>query len=149
MGGKPGIRTISSCCRSSRRRSRSSARSDRTPPMLSLAKMSIRRNIAVLVAVLGILVGGTWAAVKLATDHLLYRNATSAATGWAQYLANNVADLEQIAAGERPSAASLAFFHGARKVGHVFRYVIFNPEGYPHLLRHRPATRPLGFPKQS
>jgi hypothetical protein len=84
--------------------------------------------------VLGILVGGTWAAVKLATDHLLYQNATSAASEWARYLADNVADLEQIAAGERPSVASLAFFQGARKAGHVFRYVIFNREGYSQLV---------------
>ena len=117
--------------------------------MLSLAKMSIRRNIGVLVVVLGILVGGTWAAVKLATDHLLYRSATSAATGWAQYLADNVVDLEQIAAGERPSAASLAFFHGARKVGHVFRYVIFNPEGYSQLLSQRDEITLVGLSEYS
>jgi diguanylate cyclase (GGDEF)-like protein len=117
--------------------------------MLSLAKMSIRRNIGVLVVVLGILVGGTWAAVKLATDHLLYRSATSAATGWAQYLADNVVDLEQIAAGERPSAASLAFFHGARKVGHVFRYVIFNREGYSQLLSQHDEITLVGLSEYS
>jgi diguanylate cyclase (GGDEF)-like protein len=111
--------------------------------------MSIRRNIGVLVVVLGILVGGTWAAVKLATDHLLYRNATSAATGWAKYLADNVADLEQIAAGERPSAASLAFFHGARKAGHVFRYVIFNREGYSQLISQHDEIALVGLSEYS
>src|SRR6202035_2381997 len=128
-----------------RRTSRSSARPDRTPPVLSLATMSIRRNIGVLVVVLAILVSGTWAAVKLATDHLLYRNATSAATGWAQYLAYNVADLEQIAAGERPSAASLAFFQGARKARHVFRYVIFNREGYSQLVSQHDEITLVGL----
>jgi hypothetical protein len=101
--------------------------------MLSLAKMSIWRNIGVLGVVLGILVGGTGAAVKIATDHLLYQNATSAASGWARYLAENVADLE-IAGGEQPSAASMAFFQGARKAGQVFRYEIFNREGYSQLV---------------
>jgi hypothetical protein len=71
--------------------------------MLSLAKMSFRRNIGVLVVVFGILVGGTGAAVKVATDHLLYQNATLAASGWARYLAENAADLEQIARGEAAS----------------------------------------------
>jgi diguanylate cyclase (GGDEF)-like protein len=102
--------------------------------MLSLAKMSIWRNIGVLVVVFGILVGGTWAAVKIATDHLLYQNATTAASGWARYLADNVDDLRQIASGEQPSTASMAFFHGARKTGQVFRYEIFNREGYSQLV---------------
>jgi diguanylate cyclase (GGDEF)-like protein len=102
--------------------------------MLSLAKMSIRRNIGVLVVVFAILVGGTGAAVKIATDHLLYQNATSAATGWARYLAENVGDLEQIASGEQPSATSMAFFQGARKAGQVFRYQIFNRAGYSQLV---------------
>jgi diguanylate cyclase (GGDEF)-like protein len=102
--------------------------------MLSLAKMSIRQNIGVLVVVLGILVGGTGAAVKVATDHLLYQNAALAASSWARYLAENAADLEQIARGERPSAASMAFFQGARKAGQVFRYTIFNREGYSQLV---------------
>src|ERR1700688_400198 len=102
--------------------------------MLSLAKMSMRRTIGVLVVVLAILLGGTGVAVKIATDHLLYQNATSAATGWARYLAENVGDLEQIGSGEQPSAASMAFFQGARKAGQVFRYQIFNRAGYSQLV---------------
>ena len=96
--------------------------------------MSIWRNIGVLVVVLSILVGGTWAAVKIATDHLLHQNATSAANSWARYLVENVADLEQIAAGEQPSASSMAFFQGVRKTDQVFRYEIFNREGYSQLV---------------
>ena len=65
-------------------------------PISTFAKMSIRRNIGVFVAVLSILVGGTWAIVKITTDYLLYQNATSAARGWARYLAESVTDLEQI-----------------------------------------------------
>jgi diguanylate cyclase (GGDEF)-like protein len=102
--------------------------------MFSIAKMSIRRNVGVLVVVLGILVGGAWTTVKITTTHLLYQGATSDARSWALYLAENVADLEQIAAGEQPSAASMAFFEGARKAGKVFRYEIFNREGYSQLV---------------
>ena len=96
--------------------------------------MAIRRNIGVFVAVLSILVGGTWAIVKITTDYLLYQNATSAARGWARYLAESVTDLEQIAAGEQPSTASMAFFRLAGKSGQVFRYEIFNREGYSQLV---------------
>jgi diguanylate cyclase (GGDEF)-like protein len=96
--------------------------------------MSVQRYIGIVVVVLGILIGGTWGAVKIATDHLLNQNATAAASGWARYVADNVTDLEQIAGGEQPSAISMAFFQGARKAGQVFRYEIFNREGYSQLV---------------
>jgi diguanylate cyclase (GGDEF)-like protein len=102
--------------------------------MFLTAKMSIWRNVGVLAVALGILVGGTWETVKITTNHLLYLDATSDARSWAMYLAENVPDLEQIAAGEQPSAASMAFFAGARKAGQVFRYEIFNREGYSQLV---------------
>src|SRR4051794_13083410 len=102
--------------------------------MMSLAAMSLQRNIALFVIVLAILVGGTWASIKVATEHLLHLDATSTARNWARYLAESVTDLEQIAAGERPSAASMAFFQGALKAGQVFRYEIFNRQGYSQLV---------------
>src|SRR5690242_8231939 len=85
---------------------------------------------ALLLAVLGILVAGTWFTVKVTTDRLLYRNATHAARNWANYLADNVADLEQIAAGETPSSASVDFFRATKHSEEVYRYVIFNRYGY-------------------
>src|SRR5271156_910026 len=105
--------------------------------MLSLAKMTLRRNIGIFVLVLGILIGGTWATVKITIDHLLYQNATMAARNWAQYLSVSATDLEQIAAGEQPSDASMVFFRAARNSGPVFRYEIFNREGYSQLISER------------
>ncbi|MFZ1741546.1 MAG: EAL domain-containing protein, partial [Pontixanthobacter sp.] len=46
----------------------------------------------------------------------------------------SVTDLEQIAAGEPPSTASMAFFRGTGKSGLVFRFEIFNREGYSQLV---------------
>jgi diguanylate cyclase (GGDEF)-like protein len=103
-------------------------------PMMSPAKMSISRSIGVLVILLIILIGGTWIIVKSTIDSLLYQDATSTAHRWAQYLAVSVGDLEQIAAGERPSTASMAFFKATQKTGEVFRYEIFNREGYSQLV---------------
>jgi diguanylate cyclase (GGDEF)-like protein len=100
-------------------------------------KTSVKDSVGLFVVVLVTLIGGTWMAVKIATDHLLYRNATSTASSWARYLSENVADLEQVAAGEQPSAASLAFFNGARRGGQVFRYEIFNRQGYSQLASNR------------
>ncbi len=92
------------------------------------------RNIALIAAVLLILIGGTLATVKITTDYLLYQSATSDARSWAGFMAKSIADLEQIAAGELPSAASMAFFQWAQKSDQVFRYEIFNREGYSQLV---------------
>jgi diguanylate cyclase (GGDEF)-like protein len=102
--------------------------------MLSIVTVSIRRNIGVLAVVLCILLGGTWMVAKVTTNHLLYQNATSTAQGWAQYLAASVADLEAIASGEQPSTASMAFFQSAQQSDRVFRYEIFNRNGFSQLV---------------
>jgi diguanylate cyclase (GGDEF)-like protein len=105
--------------------------------MNSAAKASVKSNVRSFAIVLAILVGGTWTTVRVTTDNLLYQNATSTARSWATFLAASVADLEQIAGGEQPSAASMAFFQSARKSGEVFRYEIFNRDGYSQLVSER------------
>jgi len=107
--------------------------------MSPFASTSLQRSIVTLGVVFSVLTVGTWLSVKIATDYLLYQEATSTARDWAQYVTDGVADLEYIAAGEQPSAASMAFFQGARKAGKVFRYEIFNSEGYSQLLANRDA----------
>jgi diguanylate cyclase (GGDEF)-like protein len=111
--------------------------------MRSFFTVSIVRNVGIVVAVFGMLIAGTWAAVKFATDYLLYQNATSTASGWARYLAENVGDLEQIAAGEQPSTTSMTFFKGARRGGQVFRYEIFNRQGYSQLASDQDKIAPV------
>jgi diguanylate cyclase (GGDEF)-like protein len=105
--------------------------------MISLDRKYVRNNVGAFVVVLAVLVGGTWAAVKITTDRLLYHDATSTAHSWATFLAASVTDLEQIAGGEQPSAASMVFFQSARKSGQVFRYEIFNRDGYSQLVSER------------
>jgi len=89
----------------------------------------IGRNVALILAMLLVLIGGTLGAVKLTTDYLLYESATSDARSWATFVARSIADLEQIAAGELPSGASMAFFQLAQKSDRVHRYEIFNRAG--------------------
>ena len=105
--------------------------------MAMFENQSVWRYLGMLVLILAVLVGGTLLTVKTTTDHLLYQNATRAAQNWAQFLAANVSDLEQIASGETPSSASLTFFKGARKAGEVFRYTVFNRYGYSILTSDR------------
>ncbi len=105
--------------------------------MAFLADISFRRALGLLVLALGILLGGTWLTAKVLTDHLLNSDAEEVAFEWAGYLAGNVPDLAQIASGEQPSTASMAFFQATRKAGQVYRYVIFNKEGYSQLVSDR------------
>ena len=117
--------------------------------MATLEKSPIWRYGGMLVVILAMLVGGTWMTVKLTTEHLLYQNATHTAENWAQYLAANVSDLEQIAAGETPSSASIDFFNSTRKAGEVFRYVIFNRYGYSILRSERDKVTPVDLSEYS
>ncbi|UPT87261.1 GGDEF domain-containing protein [Bradyrhizobium barranii subsp. apii] len=102
--------------------------------MPSFASIRPQRNIVIICAALAILLLGAGATLKITTDHLLRQDATSTARSWARFLAASVADLEQIAGGEQPSAASLAFFLSARNSGEVFQYEIFNRYGYSQLV---------------
>jgi diguanylate cyclase (GGDEF)-like protein len=102
--------------------------------MKLLVNISLRHGVAMLAIALGLLVGGIWAGIKVTTDHLLYEDATSTARNWARLLADTVTDLEQIAAGERPASASMTLFQWAQKAGGVFRYEIYNREGYSQLV---------------
>jgi diguanylate cyclase (GGDEF)-like protein len=102
--------------------------------MSSLVARSIRRNAGIFGLVLTVLIGGIWTVVHVSTDRLLTQNATAAAYNWARYLTSNVYDLEQIAAGEQPSSASMEFLSSTRRSGQVFRYVIFNRQGYSQLV---------------
>ncbi|MCJ9700096.1 MULTISPECIES: bifunctional diguanylate cyclase/phosphodiesterase [unclassified Bradyrhizobium] len=105
--------------------------------MPSLANIWPQRNIVTIVAALATLLMGTGITLKITTDYLLRQDATSTARSWARFLAASVTDLEQIAGGEQPSAASIAFFLSARNSGEVFHYEIFNRNGYSQLVSTR------------
>jgi diguanylate cyclase (GGDEF)-like protein len=105
--------------------------------MLSFKTKSSWQYVGALLIALMILVGGIMTGIKVTTDHLLYRDATTIARNWARYLTENVTDLGQIASGEQPSAASMTLFRVAQKSGAVFRYEIFNVNGYSMLVSDR------------
>ncbi len=105
--------------------------------------MPMYRTIGAVVVLLLMLIAGTFTAVKLSTDYLLDNDATSTARNWARYVTENVKDLEEIAAGERPSAASMVFFRLAQNVGEVFRYEIFNRYGYSQFVSDRGKISPV------
>ncbi len=109
--------------------------------MKLLTNISLRRGIVMLVAALCLLIGGILVGTKVTTDYLLFEDATSRARDWARLLAETVTDLEQIAAGEQPTKASMTLFDWAQKAGRVFRYEIYNREGYSQLVSDRGVTQ--------
>ncbi len=111
--------------------------------MKALRTLATWRYIAMLIAILGVLVGGTWLTIKTTTEHLLYEHATTSARNWAQYLVANVKDLQQIAAGEVPSTASMAFFKATQNAGTVFQYTIYNQFGYSILISDHSQVTPV------
>ena len=110
----------------------------------SLSDLSPRMISAVIVLALFVVVAGTWLTVRLATNYLIYQDATSSAESWATVVVDNVPDIEQIASGEMPLSSSMEFFDWARKTETVFRYVIYNTAGYSQLVSER-EVNPVGI----
>jgi methyl-accepting chemotaxis protein len=77
----------------------------------------------------GVTVGGTYLLVNLTVDAAIKRDAEVAALGWARHLARRMPDIERIAAGETPSAASRSFIEEARWTGQVFLFKLFDATG--------------------
>jgi diguanylate cyclase (GGDEF)-like protein len=92
----------------------------------------IRRDVPLAGGLIVVLLAAVWAAAFVTSrtvNHLLLQDAEVTGEAWARYLAANVADLEQIAAGQPPSPESITFFEKAQQVGDVFLYKIFDAEG--------------------
>lgn len=97
--------------------------------MLTRTAGSSRWRVLLLAIGLLAFVGGAWTITKFTVDNLLYRDAVSSGYEWANYLARNIGDLEEIVSGSRPSAASMDVFAKSQQLGRVFRYKIFDPHG--------------------
>ena len=74
-------------------------------------------------------VAGVGQVLKATVDNLLYWDATAAADSWAQYVAENVTDIEEIADGQQPSAESMAFLIRTQQIRHVFGFDIIDLYG--------------------
>jgi diguanylate cyclase (GGDEF)-like protein len=98
-----------------------------------------RRDVLLYAGLAAFLVAAVWSTVLVtsrAVEQLLRQDAETEGKAWARYLAANVSDLDRIVAGAKPSADSLAFFVRAEKVGNVFRYKIYAPNGELRLSSH-------------
>jgi diguanylate cyclase (GGDEF)-like protein len=96
----------------------------RNPFTLSALKATAIVGLMVLLFAVGVGV-----VLKKTVDYLLYWDATAAAESWARYVAENVTDLEDIAAGAQPSAESMAFLIRTQQIRYVFGFEIINSFG--------------------
>src|SRR6202167_3625114 len=96
----------------------------RNPFTLSSLKVPTIVGLMVLLFAVGV-----GLVLKKTVDYLLYWDATAAAESWARYVAENVTDIEDIAAGEEPSAESMAFLIRTQQIRYVFGFEIINSFG--------------------
>jgi diguanylate cyclase (GGDEF)-like protein len=110
--------------------------SDVTPfdagPEALMSKFStlstFRGSALVALVVIGFGVGVA-KVLQSTVDYLIYWDATAAAESWARYVAENVADIEDIAEGQAPSGESMAFFIRTQQIRNVFGFEIINLHG--------------------
>ncbi len=72
--------------------------------------------------------------LKMTVDYLLNSDATATAESWAQYVAENVDDIEAIANGAQPSAESMKFFIRVQRVRNVFGFAVTDLTGNVRLI---------------
>jgi len=87
------------------------------------------RNLAAVVLAFAILAAGIGGVMRLAVDELLNWDAAAMAESWARYVAQNVTDIEAIAAGGTPSEESMRFFSGTQAARNVFGFEVFDLNG--------------------
>lgn len=102
---------------------------------------TLRSDLLFGIGVAIFFLAAVWAAFLVtssAVHGLLRQDAEAEGEAWARYLAANVKDLPQIVAGAEPSADSMSFFEKAQKVGDVFLYKIYAPDGRLRLSSNEP-----------
>ncbi len=103
--------------------------------MTILRALSAYKTFALATAVV-LLVGiiGIAATLKVTVDNLLYWDATTSAESWAKYVVENVADIEEIADGQQPSAESMSFFIRTQQIRNIFGFEIIDLRGNVQLV---------------
>ena len=90
---------------------------------------ALATSVVLLVGIIGIA-----ATLKVTVDNLLYWDATTTAESWAKYVVENVADIEEIADGQQPSAESMNFFIRTQQIRNIFGFEIIDLHGNVRLV---------------
>ncbi|MGQ0485191.1 MAG: putative bifunctional diguanylate cyclase/phosphodiesterase [Hyphomicrobiales bacterium] len=107
-----------------------------------LVRLRPTMTVLAIAAAFAALLGGTYLIERTTVDSLLYHDIESTSRDWANHLARNLPDLEQIAAGQPPARESREFFQRTQQVGQVFRYKQFSPAGELRLVSDELGLKP-------
>ncbi len=102
--------------------------------MLLKAKSTTLELIASIGVMMLILFGGIYWIMGNTVDQLVRQDAETAAELWAQHLAKNIDNLEQIASGLRLTKENKKQIEAARQIGNVFRFKLFDSTGRLRLI---------------
>lgn len=93
---------------------------------------------ATLICILAMVLGlGIYGLMSAAVERQLKIDAQETSQQWADYFSKSLSDLEKIAAGTKPSEDSLRHMKQAERIGNVFRYKIFDAQGYLRFISDR------------
>ena len=96
--------------------------------------LSWRAYLAASIAVVAVLIAGATLIERYTLNRLLYNDAVATRRQWTEYLVRSIPDLDRIAAGDAPSAASKATLERAKIAGQIFLYKIHDAEGHPRFV---------------
>ncbi len=102
--------------------------------------------VASIAVMLMILFGGIYWIMGNTVDKLVRQDAETAAELWAQHLAKNIDNLEQIASGVRLTEKSKNQIEAARQIGNVFRFKLFDSSGRLRLISDELEKEDSGGP---
>lgn len=97
--------------------------------MLNPRALSSFKGLVLVGSVVLLITAGVGAVLKTTVDYLLYWDATAAAESWARYVGENVTDIEAVANGAQPSAASMTFLIRTNQIRNVFGFEITDLHG--------------------
>ncbi|MGI9388145.1 MAG: putative bifunctional diguanylate cyclase/phosphodiesterase, partial [Methyloligellaceae bacterium] len=96
-------------------------------------------SLIITIGALGsLLVAGTYVLLMQSVEHLVRKDAENAAQSWTRLLLTKVDDIDKIVVGEKASESTAEFIRGARPIGNVFRFKLFDREGNLRLASGEP-----------
>ena len=92
------------------------------------------RRVALLILAVATFIGGAVAIERLTISRLLHDDAVSTGRSWAEFMAKNIGDLKEIAAGGNATQETETFLSNVKTVGRVFLFKIYDAEGRPRFV---------------
>lgn len=101
------------------------------------------RGFAIIGTLIALLAGATYFIISGAVERQIQIAAEQTAEDWADYFAEKITDIEEITAGRQPNPKSIALIEELMETSKVFRFKIFDAEGYLTYISddgHEPAN---------